>query len=68
LNELAAAPVERHSLTTLLAAAWSARDQLRLVDALYVELARALGSVAVLTTDARLASHCELAEAITAVS
>lgn len=54
LGELADAPINRHHLPSLLAGAWSARDELRLVDALYLELARALG-VRVLSTDARLA-------------
>jgi predicted nucleic acid-binding protein len=62
LKQLAAAPIRRHALAGLLSAAWAAREQLRLVDALYVELARSLGSIALLTTDMRLASQCELAE------
>ncbi|MGH2762440.1 MAG: type II toxin-antitoxin system VapC family toxin [Thermoleophilaceae bacterium] len=62
LNELAVAPIRRHPLADLLAGAWGARERLRLVDALYVELADSLGSMALLTTDARLAKHCELAE------
>lgn len=64
LEQLAAAPIRRHGLAKLLSAAWGARDQLRLVDALYVELARSLGSLALLTTDARLANQCELAELV----
>lgn len=54
LGELAAAPILRHQLPSLLAGAWSARDEVRLVDALYLELARELGA-RVLSTDARLA-------------
>jgi predicted nucleic acid-binding protein len=54
LNELANAPIVRHHLAGLLAGAWSTRDQLRLVDALYVELSVALQAV-LLTTDGRLA-------------
>jgi len=54
LSELAIAPIVRHPLVSLLAGAWSARDQLRLVDALYVELCTALGATLV-TTDGRLA-------------
>lgn len=66
LKELAAAPIRRHALANLLSAAWATREQLRLVDALYVELARSLGSIALLTTDERLANQCELAESIRA--
>jgi predicted nucleic acid-binding protein len=66
LNALAVAPIERHPLAGLLAGAWNARERLRLVDALYVELARTLGSIAVLTTDARLARECDLADLIVA--
>ena len=64
LGALAAAPIRRHALADLLSAAWGAPEQLRLVDALYVELARSLGSLALLTTDERLANQCELAEPI----
>ena len=54
LRELELAPITRQPLTGLLAGAWAARDQLRLVDALYVELATNLQAT-LLTTDARLA-------------
>lgn len=54
LRELELAPITREPLTGLLAGAWAARDQLRLVDALYVELATNLQAT-LLTTDARLA-------------
>jgi predicted nucleic acid-binding protein len=43
--------------------AWSRRGNIRLVDALYVELASQLGTV-VITTDQRLARATTLAEAI----
>ncbi|TMK39813.1 MAG: PIN domain-containing protein [Actinobacteria bacterium] len=66
LRELADAPIRRHALADLLSDAWCAREQFRLVDALYVELARSLGSIALLTTDARLANQCEVAELIDA--
>jgi len=66
LNELAVAPIRRHPVADLLSGAWNARERLRLVDALYVALAGTLGSMALLTTDARLASECELAELIAA--
>jgi predicted nucleic acid-binding protein len=64
LEELAGAPIRRHPLADLLAGAWDAREQFRLVDALYVELAHSLSSSALLTTDARLANQCELAELV----
>jgi predicted nucleic acid-binding protein len=64
LGELAAAPIHRHPLAGLLSGAWEARDQLRLVDALYVELAGSLGSLPLLTTDGRLARASPLAELI----
>jgi predicted nucleic acid-binding protein len=64
LTELAAAPIRRHALADLLSGAWGVRDRLRLVDALYVELAGSLGSLPLVTTDARLASQCELAELV----
>jgi len=62
LTVLAEAPITRHALPDLLAGAWAARDRHRLADALYVQLARTLGSLMLLTTDARLAASCELAE------
>lgn len=53
LEKLAAAPIERHPVADLLTGAWSRRHQLRLADALYVELAAAR-SLALITTDQRL--------------
>jgi predicted nucleic acid-binding protein len=64
LNELAAAPIRRHPLAGLLSGAWERRDDQRLVDALYVELAASLGSVPLLTTDARLARSDDRAELV----
>jgi len=55
LEELAAAPIQRHALMSLLAGAWRRRARLRLVDALYVELSETLGAT-LLTTDTRLAA------------
>jgi predicted nucleic acid-binding protein len=55
LGELAAAPIRRHPLASLLSGAWERRTNQRLVDALYLELAVSLGPAALLTTDARLA-------------
>jgi len=66
LVELAAAPIRRHPLAGLLSGAWERRDQQRLVDALYVELAASLAPARLLTTDARLARSHEHAELITA--
>jgi predicted nucleic acid-binding protein len=66
LDALAAAPIERHPLPNLLAGAWARRDDHRLVDALYVELAATLGRLPLLTSDARLARNCALAELIDA--
>lgn len=64
LTQLAAAPVSRHALPGLLSGSWARRAELRLTDALYVELATQLG-VVLLTTDHRLARACPIAEAIT---
>ena len=61
LNELTAAPITRHLLAGLLVGAWSQRRQLRLVDALYVQLAGSLGCP-LLTADGRLARASEIAE------
>jgi predicted nucleic acid-binding protein len=64
LNELAGAPIRRHPLADLLAGAWERRDNQRLVDAIYSELAVSLDAVALLTTDARLARCDERAELV----
>lgn len=61
---LASMPVRRHLLPSLLQGAWAHRADLRLVDALYVELAAQLEAPLV-TTDQRLARATHLAEAIT---
>ncbi|SNS54535.1 Predicted nucleic acid-binding protein, contains PIN domain [Geodermatophilus pulveris] len=53
LARVADAPLERHSVSDLLAGAWARRQQLRLVDALYVELA-AVRTAVLVTTDRRL--------------
>jgi len=63
LAQLATLPLTRHELPQLLAGAWARRADLRLLDALYVELAARL-DVPLLTTDHRLARVCPLAEAI----
>jgi predicted nucleic acid-binding protein len=56
-------PIERHAVSPLLLGAWTLRDELRLVDGLYVELARQLG-MRLITTDQRLARAAPVAEAI----
>lgn len=53
LRELARAPIQRHPVTELLLGTWRRGAQLRLVDALYVELAASRG-VPLVTTDRRL--------------
>jgi predicted nucleic acid-binding protein len=63
LATLATVPVTRHPVVDLVAGAWSRRSDLRLADALYVELATRLG-VPVLTTDQRLARASGVAEGI----
>jgi len=60
LRELTA---ERHPLPPLLVEAWGMRANLRLVDALYVALARRL-EVPVLTTDGKLAAATQAAELV----
>lgn len=64
LNHLTAMPLSRHPVVELVQGAWARRADLRLVDALYVELAARL-QVRLLTTDYRLARACPLAEDIT---
>jgi predicted nucleic acid-binding protein len=53
LRALVAAPIQRHDVSTLLLDSWARRHQLRLADALYVQLAVSRG-VALVTTDRRL--------------
>lgn len=53
LHELSAAPIQRHPVAELLRGTWARRHQLRLADALYVELAVSRGAPLV-TTDRRL--------------
>ncbi|MGI8592886.1 MAG: type II toxin-antitoxin system VapC family toxin [Solirubrobacteraceae bacterium] len=53
LTRLSAAPIQRHPVTDLLIGAWSRLHQLRLADALYVELARSR-ALPLITTDGRL--------------
>lgn len=63
LARLEAAPVERHPIAGLGRGAWSRRANLRLADALYVELAALLGAP-LLTTDGALAAADRRAELV----
>jgi hypothetical protein len=63
LRALSELPIERHELPPLLLGAWTLRNELRLVDGLYVELARRLGT-RLITTDLRLARAVPIAETI----
>lgn len=65
VRHLAKMPLTRHLLSDLLWGAWTRRADLRLVDALYVELTARLNAP-LLTTDLRLVRACPLAEDITA--
>ncbi len=53
LHELAAAPIQHHPVADLLLGTWARRQQLRLVDGLYVQLAVSR-DVPLVTTDRRL--------------
>ena len=66
LEALAGAPIRRHPLAPLLTGAWNRRAELRLADAIYVELASALGRIPLISTDGRLARASALVELITA--
>ena len=63
LDRLTTAPVDRHPLPALVVGAWRFRHNLRLVDALYVELASHLG-LPIVTTDTALAAASSLAELV----
>ena len=63
LERLVAAPLERDPLGPLLDGAWGRRHNLRLVDALYAELAHQLGAI-IVTTDSRLAAASNSAELV----
>jgi predicted nucleic acid-binding protein len=53
LHELASAPIRRHPVNDLVVATWARRHQIRLADAIYVELA-VRRSLPLVTTDHRL--------------
>lgn len=61
IQRVATAPIQRHLLAPLLAGAWKLRHNLRLVDALYVELAHRLDAV-IVTTDSGLAAASPAAD------
>lgn len=61
LERVTAAPLRRHLLAPLLKGAWKLRHNLRLVDALYIELGKQLDAP-VVTTDTRLAAASSVAE------
>ncbi|MGF1616892.1 MAG: hypothetical protein ACFCU2_03680 [Acidimicrobiia bacterium] len=61
LGQLEESPFIRHNLQPLLQGAWQLRDNLRLVDALYVELATRLVA-RLITADQSLAHASEVAE------
>lgn len=61
IRRVADAPIQRHSLPPLLTGAWGLRPNLRLADALYVELADRI-EAPIVTTDGRLATAVEAAE------
>ncbi len=63
LRRAVAIPVHRQLLTELVPGAWARRGDVRLADAMYVELAAQLGAP-LLTTDARLARAVPLAEVV----
>ncbi|TCP54954.1 putative nucleic acid-binding protein [Tamaricihabitans halophyticus] len=63
LSALVTIPVTRHPVAELAQGAWARRADLRLADALYIELAARLGA-SVLTTDHRLGRASSLAESI----
>src|SRR6202035_2170981 len=65
IDRLATAPIVRHALPPLLAGAWGLRQNLRLVGALYVELARQL-ELAIATTDTGMADASPFAELLAA--
>lgn len=57
------APFQRHLLAPLLIGAWSLHHNVRLVDALYIELARQLDAT-IVTTDSGMASAATSADRI----
>jgi predicted nucleic acid-binding protein len=64
LTRLEAAPIKRHLLPSLVKGAWRRRHNLRLVDALYAQLAADLGDAPLITTDNGLALGARKGELI----
>jgi predicted nucleic acid-binding protein len=62
LERLESAPISRKPVAPLLRGAWRRRHNLRLVDALYVELSAQLGDAPLITTDGGLARTYPAAE------
>ncbi len=62
LTRLVVAPIQRHPVAGLLTGSWLRRHQLRLADALYIELAVA-NDWPLVTTDSRL-RHLSVAEVV----
>lgn len=60
---VASAPISRHDLAPLLSGAWRRRNNLRLVDALYVELASQLDTL-IITTDGGMNAANQRAELV----
>lgn len=58
VNEFAAMPLTTHPTMPLVTSAWTRRENLRIADALYVELSRAL-ALPLVTSDARLGRAIE---------
>jgi predicted nucleic acid-binding protein len=66
LQRITAAPLRRHHIAPFLLGAWLRRHNLRLVDALYVELAEVIDAT-LLTTDSGLATASARTELVTTV-
>jgi predicted nucleic acid-binding protein len=66
LERITAAPLRRHHIAPFLMGAWLRRHNLRLVDALYVELAEVIDAT-LLTTDSGLATASARTELVTTV-
>ena len=66
LQRITAAPLRRHHIAPFLMGAWLRRHNLRLVDALYVELAEVIDAT-LLTTDSGLATASARTELVTTV-
>jgi predicted nucleic acid-binding protein len=61
LRDAAIAPIERHSIVSVMEAAWALRHNVRLADALYIALGVQMG-MPVLTLDTGMASSSAIVE------